>query len=312
MIALLCAAAAVQQSVPRGPVDFGADEALMEPRERRTILDGNVRLTRGDLIVTGAHAVAEFAPGAQQPEAPPPARRGGKAQRKLPQPKPGVAGQKLQRFTIEGNVHVQRGGRTADGEHGVVDMESETLVLTGRPDAQPVLRDGSETLTGERILLHLDSDDVDVTRPRLVLRRSLPAEGSQTKAVPVRVEAVRLVLDQARHLARFSDEVVVRRGDATVRSPRMDARYDPTGQLTRLELRGGVDLRQGDRRATGDKADYDAQTRQVVLTGDPRLYDRGDVLSGDRIGLALDSHEVRIDKARGRVRPEIHQGEVKP
>lgn len=307
LMALLSAAPAVKQAVPAGPVDFKGDQMFLEPRSHRTILDGNVRLTRGDLTVTGAHAVAEFSPDARTE---PPARY-----RKAPQRGAGLGGQKLQRFTIDGRVHVERGARTADGEHGVVDMAPETLILTGRPDALPVLRDGSETLTGERILLHLDSDDVDVTRPRLVLRRSLPADdsqGSQQKVVPVRVEATRLVLDQLRHVARFSDDVVVRRGDATVRSPRMDARYDPTGQLTRLEMRGGVDLRQGDRRATGDKADFDAQTRQVVLTGDPRLYDRGDILSGERIGLALDSREVRIDKARGRVRPEVHEGEVKP
>src|SRR5205823_9527308 len=102
----------------------------------------------------------------------------------------------------------------------------------------------------------------------------------------------------------------VRRGDTTVKSPRMDARYDSEGQLTKLEMRGGVDLRQGDRRATGQTADYDAKARSLVLLGDPKLYDRGDVLAGDRIDLALDSKEVRVEKAKGRLRPEIHQEET--
>ncbi|MGE5047636.1 MAG: LptA/OstA family protein, partial [Deltaproteobacteria bacterium] len=108
---------------------------------------------------------------------------------------------------------------------------------------------------------------------------------------------------------RFTDDVVVRRGDAVVKSPRMDARYDGDGQLTRLELRGGVDVRQGDRRATGQTADYDAEQRTLVLLGDPRLYDKGDVLAGDRIALSLDSKEVRVDKAKGRLRPEAHRAE---
>jgi lipopolysaccharide export system protein LptA len=103
--------------------------------------------------------------------------------------------------------------------------------------------------------------------------------------------------------------VVVRRGDAVARSPRMEARYDADGQLTRLELRGGVDVRQGDRRATGESADYDAHARTLVLVGDPKLYDQGDVLTGDRIDLALDSKEVRVERARGRLRPEVHKGE---
>ena len=94
-----------------------------------------------------------------------------------------------------------------------------------------------------------------------------------------------------------------------VRSPRMEARYDGEGQLTKLELRGGVDVRQGERRATGQNADYDAKARTLVLVGDPKLYDQGDVLTGDRIDLALDSKEVHVERARGRLRPEAHKGE---
>jgi len=182
------------------------------------------------------------------------------------------------------------------------------LVLTGTPDTPPVVRDGSETLSGDRILLRLDSDDVDVVRPKVVLRRSLQQEGS-APAVPVKVEAAHLVLLQARRLAQFTDDVVVRQGDMVARSPKMEARYDGDGQLTKLEMRGGVDVRQGDRRATGETADYDARARTLILQGDPKLYDKGDVLTGDRIDLALDSKEVRVERARGRLRPEIHKGE---
>jgi lipopolysaccharide transport protein LptA len=190
-----------------------------------------------------------------------------------------------------------------------MDVPAQTLVLTGTAVAPPVVRDGEETLSGDRILFRLDSEDMDVVRPRVVLRRSLAEERHATAAVPVKVEADRLVLTQARKLARFSEDVVIRRADAVVRSPRMDARYGEDGQLTRLELRGGVEVRQGDRRATGQTADYDAKSRTLVLQGDPKLYDQGDVLTGERIDLALDSKEVRVERAKGRLRPEAHKGE---
>ena len=304
MIALALAAV-VHHVMPAGPVDYDADQLTLEPREHRTLLDGHVHLKRGDLTVTGDHAIAE---GAQQKTTDASARQRKKANGA--QASGTVAGQRLERFTIDGHVHVERGQRTADGTHGVVDLPAQTLVLTGSPDKEPVLKDGSETLRGERILLHLDDDDVEVARPKLTLRRSLPEEGAKAHTTPVRVEALKLFLDQVRHVAHFSDDVVVHRGDTTVRSPRLDARYDESGQVTRLEMRGGVDLRQGDRRSTSENADYDAQTREVVLTGHPRLYDRGDVLEGDRIGLGLDSREVKIAKARGSLRPEIHQDET--
>jgi lipopolysaccharide transport protein LptA len=292
-VVLLAAAA-----LPSGPLDFTARDMRIEPQERRVVLDGDVHLSRGDLNVTGEHAVAEYAK--EQPASP---RR---SRRKKDATDNTVGRQSVERFTVIGNVHVQRGSRTADGEHGVVDVKGQTLVLTGTPQQPPIVRDGSETLSGERILLRLDSEDVDVVRPKVVLRRSLVEEGQPT---PVKVEANHLVLLQARRLARFTDDVIVRRGDAVVRSPRMEARYDGEGQLTRLELRGGVDVRQGERRATGENADYDAKARTLVLAGDPKLYDQGDVLTGDRIDLALDSKEVRVERARGRLRPEAHKGE---
>jgi lipopolysaccharide transport protein LptA len=300
MMALLLVAAA---ALPPGPLDFKAQDMRIEPRQRRVLLDGDVHLQRGDLNVTGEHAVAEYA----APRAQPAKNKGTK-----PAAEPTLGGQAVERFTVDGKVHVQRGARTADGERGVVDVPGQTLLLTGTPEAPPVLRDGSETLSGERILLRLDNEDVDVQRPKLVLRRSLPAEGADKPGAPVKVEAARMLLFKDQRLARFNDEVVVRRGDTVVKSPRMEARYDQEGQLTRLEMRGGVEMRQGERRATGQSADYDAKAHTLVLTGDPRLYDRGDVLFGERIDLALDSKEVRVEKAKGRLRPEEHKDEGTP
>ncbi len=294
--ALLLAVAAL----PPGPLDFKAREMRVEPQSRRVFLDGDVQLVRGDLRIFGQHAEAEYAEQAAAKKAP---------RRKTRTPEADLGGQSVERFTVDGNVHVQRGSRTADGERGVVDVPAQTLVLTGTALAPPVVRDGTETLSGDRILLRLDSEDVDVVRPRVVLRRSVAEEGPAKPAIPVKVEADRLVLMQALKLARFTEDVVIRRGDAVVRSPRMDARYGADGELTRLELRGGVDVRQGDRRATGQTADYDAKSRILVLQGDPKLYDQGDVLTGERIDLALDSKEVRVERAKGRLRPEAHKGE---
>ena len=236
MIALAALIAA--SAAPPGPGDFTAQTMRMEPRERRTLLDGAVRLSRGGMVVTGDRAVVEFAPDEQQPQRKP--RRRGRDE-------PALLGQKLERFTVDGNVHVQRGARTADGPHGVYDAKAQTLVLTGTGNDDPVLRDGSETLTGDRILMRLDTEDVDVQKPRLVLRRSVP-EAQEAPQLPTRVEAARLSLDRSERLARFTDDVVVRRGDVVVRGPRMDAHYAASGQLTHIYLRGGVELRQGDRR----------------------------------------------------------------
>lgn len=303
MIPLLLAAAAL----PPGPLQFKAEGMRYQPGERRILLDGDVHLDRDDMQVTSDHAVAEMADPAKKP--PPPAKAKKKKGRE-PE-KATLGGQEVERFTVDGKVHVVRGQRTADGEHGEMDVPLQTMVLTGTPAVPPVVRDGQETLSGDRILMHLDSEDLDVSRPRLVLKRSLPVDASQKQkpVSPVHVEAQALTVHKAARLAKFTDEVVVRRGDMVVRSPKMDAHYDADGQLTLLQMRGGVDMRQGDRRAVGQSADYDAKARTMVLTGDPKLYDRGDVLLGNRIDLFLDSHEVQVEKGTTRLHPEIHKDE---
>src|SRR5205823_658593 len=115
--------------------------------------------------------------------------------------------------------------------------------------------------------------------------------------------------DQQRKVARFREKVVIHRGDLTVKGPRMDARYDDAGQITTLQLRGGVEMVEGDRRAVGHQADYDAASRTLVLTGDPKLFDRGDVLRGQKIVMHLDSRKVDVERATGRARPEQHKDE---
>lgn len=313
--AVVLAAAAAKAPLPQGPVSFTAEQVTMDPRARKAVLEGQVHLERGDLAVAGDHAVAELLP-------PAPAGPRARSRAKVASGLPGMGAQDLRRFVVDGRVHVTRQTRSADGAHAEYDAIAQTLLLTGANQAAapgtpaaegPVLRDGTESLLGDRILLHLDSDDVDVARPRLVLRRApaadAPLAAPADQAVPVQVEARRLQLDSGHRVARFTDDVVVRRGPMTVRGPRMDARYDRTGELTHLVVTGGVEMDEGDRRATGEKADYDAATRKLVLTGEPRLYDRGDQLAGERIEMALDSHEVKVDRARGRLRPERHQGE---
>lgn len=293
-------ALAVLPARPKGPpadVEYGGDLVTLETQGGARVVrfEGNVTFRQADLTASSQRAQGELAP---EPKAPPDGRK--------PPPKaalPGMSGQEIRRFTLEGEVRLQRGARTAEAARAVYDAAAGTFTLTGQADRPPLLRDGPETLRGERILLHLESDDVDVARPRLTLWRS---EKADQKPQPVSVQANELSLDQTARVARFREQVVVRRSDLTVRGPRMEAAYGEDNAITVLEVQGGVELTQGERRAVARTARYDAVARTLTLQGEPRLYERGDVLAGELIELALDSHLVKVTKARGRLRPERH------
>ena len=298
-----------------GPVAWQAQRMRMESRAHHIFLDGEVRITRTDLLVLGEKAVADMAnqDGEPAPKEPPKGKKGPEAVAI-----PGL-GETVQRFTIDGAVHVEHDGRKADGDHAIYDAAAQTLTLEGparqgpyleQASPLPVLRDEKETLAGQKILMRLDSDEIDVEKPQLVLLRSqAPGADGSAPPVPARVESRTLAVDQDHHVMRFRDQVVLHRADLVVASPKMDARSGEDGEIDQLEMSGGVQLRQGQRRAVGRNAVYDAKARTVVLTGNPRMYDRGDELIGERIEMSLDTDEVRVDRVNARMHADAHAGE---
>ncbi len=303
-----------------GPIEWHADKMRMESRAHHVFLDGDVHISRAGLLILGERAVADLV---AQEAAPAQSATGAAAKKTRPDPVaiPGL-GEQVQRFVIDGAVHVEKGARRADGDHAVYDAPAQTLTLSGAarksaelPEGspQPVLRDEKETLSGETILMHLDSDEVEVAQPHLTLLRSqAPGAAGSAPAVPARVEARTLLIDQEKHVMRFRDQVVLHRGDLTVTGPRMIARSSGDGEIDVLEMNGGVQLRRGERRATGRNAVYDAKKRTVVLTGEPRLYDRGDEMTAERIEMSLDTDEVWGDRVHAHMHADAHQGETMP
>jgi len=276
-----------------------------------------VRIARTDLLILGEKAVADLV----APQGAPAAQAGDQKKAHDPVQIPGL-NEQVQHFVIDGAVHVERADRRADGDHAVYDAPAQTLTLEGparksallpEGSALPVLRDEKETLSGNKILMHLDSDEIEVDKPHLVLLRSqAPGADGNAAPVPARVEARAMVIDQDRHVMKFRDQVVLHRADLTVTGPRMIARSGEDGEIDQLEMSGGVQLRKGERRAVGKNAVYDAKKRTVVLTGNPRLYDRGDEMTGDRIEMSLDTDEVWGDRVHARMHTDAHAGESMP
>jgi lipopolysaccharide transport protein LptA len=306
-------------AVPANPIRWEAAKMRMESRAHHVFLDGDVRISRTDLLVLGDKAVADLADHDAAAPVDSNPKKKGKA-RSEPVAIPGL-GATVERFTIDGAVHIEHANRTADGDHSIYDAAAQTLTLEGpaKPSQKlpagsplPVLSDAKETLAGEKILMRLDNDEIEVEKPQLILLRSqAPGSGPASSAAPIpaRVEAKSLTVDQDRHRMRFRDQVVLHRADLTVAGPRMDARSGGDGEIDQLAMTGGVQLRQGQRRATAKNATYDAKARTVILTGNPRLFDRGDELRGDRIELSLDTDEVRVDRVNARMHAEAHAGE---
>ncbi len=71
----------------------------------------------------------------------------------------------IRQMVADGNVRMSQGTRWATGDHAILDEGAHTVVLTG----SPVAHDGSDQITGSRIIVHLDTGKSVVKEARAVI-----------------------------------------------------------------------------------------------------------------------------------------------
>ena len=104
---------------------------------------------------------------------------------------------------------------------------------------------------------------------------------------PIDVASQTLVVDDAKKIAIFTGDVVAKQGDASLRTPELQAFYDgapmalpgseaatpaagtgqPAGKLKRLLVKSDVTMTTATDRVTSDSADFDAERETAVLLG---------------------------------------------
>jgi lipopolysaccharide export system protein LptA len=147
---------------------------------------------------------------------------------------------------------------------------------------------------------------------------------------PISISADRLETDDATGVVQFSGAVVARQGSLTLTCDRMRIFYISTPgegesgssplasggrEIDRVESFGQVKMVDGDHLAVGDHALFLAKNppRRLVLTGDARVWQGQDSLTGHRITYFLDEKRSVVESApRQRVRTVIHGGEAAP
>lgn len=83
-----------------------------------------------------------------------------------------------------GNVRISQGERWATGQHAVMDQVNHTVVLTG----SPVVHDGPNEITGDRITVYLESGRSVVDHARAIIfpkgSKGASAGGESTASNP--------------------------------------------------------------------------------------------------------------------------------
>ncbi|MFH1148147.1 MAG: LptA/OstA family protein, partial [Pseudomonadota bacterium] len=111
---------------------------------------------------------------------------------------------------------------------------------------------------------------------------------TEKKTVPIQIKAMRLETFNDQNKIVFTGSVVARRADATLHADRMTVLYRKEGkaedkgqkrksghkeQVDMIFAEGNVKIVKGNRIATGDEGVYHDSEKNVILTGNPRVWE---------------------------------------
>jgi lipopolysaccharide transport protein LptA len=206
-----------------------------------------------------------------------------------------------------GSVQIREGTRRARCDDARYDRPAQKIVCRGNPAE---LFDGDDRLAGGEISFDLARKSVRVEGGTEVgIQRELTPEdlaelGVDAAALerargkgPLAIHADTLEASNppvGERRIRFTGDVVLRQGDIELRARELEAIYPPGAtQPDRLLARDDVALREGEREAKCQRAEYRLQERHLACEGDAELRERDDRLEGERI--AFDFAEQKVD-----------------
>jgi lipopolysaccharide export system protein LptA len=186
------------------------------------------------------------------------------------------------RIEADGDVEAQDQDRRAWGQHAVYENATGVLRVTGDPRAQS----GERRVAGEEITFTTGIDRLEVLKPR-----------TTDDPNQIVIDADHLVLDADKRVATWTGHVKAKKTTTLVQAPLLVARYDEHGTITKVEARGGVDVRDKDRWAYGARADYDAAQGRLVVTGKPEARQGKSHITGRTVTFVSGSDTLEVEDA---------------
>ena len=141
--------------------------------------------------------------------------------------------------------------------------------------------------------------------------------GGGSKA-PVQIDADALEVVDGENRAIFSGNVRVQQGDSVIETTRLEVIYakggsnaegSTPGNISKLNLSGGVIARSGGNTAQGDSGSFDVAKEIVTLSGDVTLSQGSNVAKGCKLVAQLKTNQARLTRCPGgRVRTVLTPG----
>lgn len=116
---------------------------------------------------------------------------------------------------------------------------------------------------------------------------------------PINIEADRMVSLEQKNSVLFSGNVLASQADVRIRSKEMTVYYSDAGKGKEQEVKkllcvGNVEITKGDWLGTGEKMDYLAPERKVILSGNAKAWQGKNQVTGETIVYYLDEGRSEV------------------
>lgn len=127
----------------------------------------------------------------------------------------------------------------------------------------------------------------------------------QDTRAPVEVTADQLQVNQSDGTALYTGNVIIAQGEMRLSAPRVLVVYaEAAGRIERLEATGGVVMVSGSEAAEAERADYNIEQGQVVMSGNVLLTQGPNALTSERMTVNLEDGTAQMS---GRVKTVLQQ-----
>jgi len=141
---------------------------------------------------------------------------------------------------------------------------------------------------------------------------SVAKEVAKSGSGPIKITSERLIANKKDGLVTFNGNVVARHRDGTIISDSLKVYYDGKDAVEKIVALGNVKINQQDRVGVCKKAVFYPDTKKIVMTGAPRVWKDGDVVTGKVITIFGDSDRMDVEGASIVIRSEETKKEEAP
>jgi lipopolysaccharide transport protein LptA len=123
--------------------------------------------------------------------------------------------------------------------------------------------------------------------------------GTRGGPPPLEIRAPRTSWDLKARSAVFEGGITAKRGEFTLTCDTLTVSFAGGGRTDAVEhatAEGNVTISRDQRTATGERAELDGATGEVVLTGNPMLVEGSSRLTGEVVRLFLDDERLSCEK----------------